>query len=244
MNQKSLPATITLDLPTCREIIASTGLKAAHGADGRLKSDINAGLQLLIPRLLGTPISSTSEQRDEARNARKATERLLWRLGFAQYNPERGRGTPKWPWPITFIQSDVTELDPAAFEARMTKLVDEVFWLRSEIVALERLLHGEVTRVRAPNFALLGHAYVRDFVFGRFAAYQDIFRRAPAPSRGANSGPEGPTYRFVEAILAAIQKNLVLAGLNDIATLKPLQYSPHVTEGWIRKYRSKTKDHG
>jgi len=64
MSQKSLPATITLDLPTCREIIAVTGLKAAPGADWRLKSDINAGLQLLIPRLLGTPISSTSEQRE------------------------------------------------------------------------------------------------------------------------------------------------------------------------------------
>jgi hypothetical protein len=228
-----------IGISDCRDVISQTGLQSSHRADLRLKSDLNSSLQRLIARLRGIPIPSTGNERNQLHEIRAAINELHRHLGVPGGLPNEAACLRHWSKAIAFFKSASVDVSANAFDARLTTLVKELSWLGEEISKLEWNLQRNSSGVRAPNYTILGPVCVQKFFFDLFPTYQEIFGRLPAASRGLLDGPAGPTYRFIEAVLRTVERELSNQDIIPVAQLKYLRYSRHTAEGWIRKYRSK-----
>jgi hypothetical protein len=148
-----------------------------------------------------------------------------------------------FPPVITALKAAQKELAPSEIDARLTRMVDDAFWFIDALERSERHLNGAPLGLWAPNTAIQGKGATREFFFDLFPTYQHIFERPPARSKTESKSRPlerlGPTRRFIEAVLEAVRKNLMSAGLDTVANDDSLRPKPDTVEGWIREYRSR-----
>ena len=190
--------------------------------------ELNRLIPSLVTSLEGKAIPGTSALRGDIRNALAATDRLFWRFGF----PEKGASRamrPSWAPVITKLSDRPGGPDEKQVELRMTRLVEDVFWLRDELGALNTHYSGKSPGTRKFK--------VRQFCHGALRIYAAMFDR-PVGVSTAEGGdqPSGPVIRFLTAVFEELRLTLEKNDLISMAKDKALAPSDYTLRFWTRKF--------
>ena len=230
---------ITFDLAVCEGIIVKTKASPTPGAAKILRSALNRQVPSLIAKVTEAPISGSSFLHKGTRNTMAATQRLLWRLGFSQDSLDVPPPWPPWGEAILAMKDHGSLQRATDVEDRLRHLVEEIFWLRGELAALDKHLLGKPIGPGAPNRAVEGLHATHMFVLDTLPLFSEIFQRRPATSRSITKTDKpivfGPTVRFVSAVLQAIRDRLEIEHGSTLARNRSLNPSQYTLEGWIRK---------